>query len=131
MKQITVQLQLEALGLFLVCLALYARLSADWQTFAALFFFPDFAILLYLVNPRVGGSAYNVSHFYGFPAALFLTDFYFGTTQYSSIALIWTAHLSFDRMLGWGLKLEDSFFNTHLGRRTILGWGISVRERPA
>ncbi|MEL7363395.1 MAG: DUF4260 family protein, partial [Bacteroidota bacterium] len=32
------------------------------------------------------------------------------------IALIWGAHIGFDRALGFGLKLPTGFRDTHLGR---------------
>jgi hypothetical protein len=33
-----------------------------------------------------------------------------------SIAIIWLAHIGFDRALGYGLKYSDGFGFTHLGR---------------
>lgn len=33
-----------------------------------------------------------------------------------SIAMIWLAHIGFDRALGYGLKYSDGFGFTHLGR---------------
>ena len=33
-----------------------------------------------------------------------------------SIAMIWLAHIGFDRALGHGLKYADGFGFTHLGR---------------
>jgi hypothetical protein len=35
------------------------------------------------------------------------------------VALIWGAHISFDRVVGWGLKHPDRFCNTDLGRRKL------------
>ncbi len=32
------------------------------------------------------------------------------------LALIWTAHIGFDRVLGYGLKYATAFGDTHLGR---------------
>lgn len=32
------------------------------------------------------------------------------------LALIWTAHIGFDRALGYGLKYATAFGETHLGR---------------
>ena len=122
MKRIKAQLRCEALAMFLVFLVLYGREGGSWGTFALLFFVPDLSILLYLVNAKVGGLAYNTAHFYGFPAALVLFGLVTGAAECIPFALIWAAHLSFDRMLGWGLKLESSFFATHLGERTIPGW---------
>ena len=31
------------------------------------------------------------------------------------LAAIWAAHIGFDRLLGYGLKLETGFEQTHLG----------------
>jgi hypothetical protein len=31
------------------------------------------------------------------------------------LAAIWVAHIGFDRLLGYGLKLETGFEQTHLG----------------
>jgi hypothetical protein len=33
-----------------------------------------------------------------------------------AVALIWAAHIQFDRMLGYGLKYASGFGDTHLGR---------------
>ncbi len=33
-----------------------------------------------------------------------------------SIAMIWLAHIGFDRALGYGLKYENGFGVTHMGR---------------
>jgi hypothetical protein len=33
-----------------------------------------------------------------------------------SVALIWLAHIGFDRALGYGLKYKAGFGFTHLGR---------------
>jgi hypothetical protein len=32
------------------------------------------------------------------------------------IAIIWAAHIGFDRALGYGLKYPTAFSDTHLGR---------------
>jgi hypothetical protein len=32
-----------------------------------------------------------------------------------SLALIWVAHIGFDRLLGYGLKYATAFGHTHLG----------------
>jgi hypothetical protein len=32
------------------------------------------------------------------------------------LALIWAAHVGFDRMLGYGLKYPTAFGDTHMGR---------------
>lgn len=34
----------------------------------------------------------------------------------AALALIWVAHIGFDRALGYGLKYASGFGDTHLGR---------------
>jgi hypothetical protein len=40
----------------------------------------------------------------------------FATSQ-PVLALIWVAHIGFDRLLGYGLKYASAFGHTHLGAR--------------
>lgn len=37
-------------------------------------------------------------------------------TYVLAVALIWLAHIGFDRALGYGLKYDTGFSFTHLGR---------------
>ena len=109
-------LRMEALALLLAALLLYARLSGDWLLFAELFLLPDISIVLYLFGPRMGALAYNAAH--STLGALLVAAF--GATMNQPVAfaaaLIWLAHIGFDRMLGYGLKYASSFSETHLGR---------------
>jgi hypothetical protein len=45
-----------------------------------------------------------------------LTDAAWLLNEQVSIALIWFAHIGFDRALGYGLKYPSAFQNTHMGR---------------
>jgi len=38
-----------------------------------------------------------------------------GGEMWWSLALIWSAHIGFDRLLGYGLKYPSAFGPTHLG----------------
>lgn len=73
-------------------------------------------MLGYLGNPRFGALAYNIGHTYLAPATLAAVGWAAGPPLLLSLALIWTAHISLDRMLGFGLKYPTSFGDTHLGR---------------
>ena len=103
------QLRLEGLAIAAVSAVLYARLGLGWGMFAALFLVPDVSFLGYLFGPRIGAAAYNVMHGLIGPALLALVP---GALPY---ALIWLAHIGFDRALGYGLKYPDAFAHTHLG----------------
>ena len=107
-------LRLEGLIVLLFAMLLYARGDHSWVYFAALFFVPDVSFAGYLAGPRVGAIVYNMAHSYVGPlvlAAAFMAD---GRTP--ELALIWAAHVGFDRALGFGLKYPTAFGDTHLGR---------------
>jgi hypothetical protein len=107
---------LRAEGLFelLVALALYAHISGSWMTFAIFFLAPDVALLAYAVNARLGAAAYNVTHSYVGPAFTALAGLTFAPAALA-FAVIWAAHIGFDRALGYGLKSREGFGQTHLG----------------
>jgi hypothetical protein len=96
-------------------LVAYAQLGRSWPLFLLLFLTPDLSIVGYLAGPRLGAALYNAAHSYvGASAALLV-----GMLRWEPLlaaALIWTAHIGFDRMLGYGLKYPSRFQDTHLGR---------------
>ena len=74
-------------------------------------------MLGYLLGPRLGAVLYNLGHWYPLPLTLLLIiPDEIGYSVYSMIALIWLAHIGFDRLLGFGLKYPTSFKDTHLQR---------------
>jgi Domain of unknown function (DUF4260) len=109
-------LKLEGLAALVVALWFYAQHPGGWTRFALLFFAPDLAFLAYLAGPRAGAAAYNLVHSYSLPLGLLLL----GTTMADDVlirlALIWVAHLSCDRLLGFGLQYPTGVSETHLGR---------------
>jgi Domain of unknown function (DUF4260) len=109
-------LRLEGLTLFVGMVVLYAAWDGSWWIFAILFFVPDLSFLGYLSGPRIGAIIYNAAHSYMAPVALLTLGFGFATPLTLSIAMIWLAHIGFDRALGYGLKYASGFTFTHLGR---------------
>ncbi len=57
---------------------------------------------------------YNTAHSYVLPLALLCI----GSVRPSLLpfALVWIAHIGFDRSFGYGLKYRTAFQDTHLGR---------------
>ena len=106
--------RLEGLAALALGVAAYAWLGQSWWVFALLFLAPDLAMLGYLRSPRLGALTYNLGHTYAAPALLALAGLALGPLAYG-LAAIWTAHIGFDRLLGYGLKLETGFEQTHLG----------------
>ena len=109
-------LRLEGLTLFAVMILLYTLGTGPWWLFVVLFLAPDLSFAAYLAGPKVGAIAYNAAHSYLAPTALMATGFGMNWPLALSIAMIWLAHIGFDRALGYGLKYFAGFSFTHLGR---------------
>jgi hypothetical protein len=109
-------LRLEGLLLLGGAAALFWRSGGDWRLFAALFFVPDISFAGYLAGPRAGAAAYNAMHSTAGPLLLAAAGLALGQPLALAVALIWLAHVGFDRALGYGLKHVSGFGFTHLGR---------------
>jgi uncharacterized protein DUF4260 len=107
-------LHLEGTCIFLLASFLYRAGHFSWGLFALLFLAPDLFMLGYLINPKWGAACYNLVHTYVGPVVLLLIAFALPAPQLTPLGLIWVAHLSFDRMLGFGLKYPTFFKDTHL-----------------
>ncbi|MEX2582947.1 MAG: DUF4260 domain-containing protein [Gemmatimonadota bacterium] len=110
-----VWLRLEGLVVLVVSVAAYAAMDGGWLLFAVLLLAPDASMLGYLRDPWLGAVSYNVGHTYLAPAALAAAGWVTGSSFPLQLALIWTAHIGLDRMLGFGLKRATGFGDTHLG----------------
>jgi hypothetical protein len=109
-------LRLEGLTLFIGMVMLYWAWDGSWLVFALLFFVPDLSFLAYLADAKFGALVYNAAHSYMAPVALLTLGFGLASPLTLSIAMIWLAHIGFDRALGYGLKYSAGFGFTHLGR---------------
>lgn len=110
-------LRLEGLGLLVLAVLLYANTNLSWLAFAVFFLAPDVSFLGYLAGPRVGAIAYNIAHDTFIPIMLVVGGYFLAANHIVlATALIWLAHIGFDRALGYGLKYEAGFGFTHLGR---------------
>ncbi len=83
---------------------LYGTHGGSWGLFLLLLLAPDLGALGYLVSARAGALGYNATHVYAGPLVLALAGAATGQTWAVLGALIWTAHIGMDRMLGYGLK---------------------------
>jgi hypothetical protein len=109
-------LHLEGLAVLAVGCLLYRHIGASWGMFALLFFVPDLSMLGYLGGLRVGAVCYNLFHTYAVPLAVASTGYLAGCHAALCMGVIWAAHIGFDRMLGYGLKYETGFKDTHVGK---------------
>lgn len=107
-------LRLEGLAILGLTAFLYAQAGYSWWLFAGLFLVPDLSFAAYLGGRHPGALAYNLTHSEVGPVVLGVA----GLTVMPGllpVALIWGAHVGWDRMLGYGLKYASSFDHTHLG----------------
>jgi Domain of unknown function (DUF4260) len=109
-------LRLEGLTLFAGMTLLYALWGGPWWLYALLFLAPDLSFLGYLGGAKIGAIVYNSAHSYLAPLAMMTAGFGFASPLLLSVAMIWLAHIGFDRALGYGLKYPAGFGFTHLGR---------------
>ncbi len=121
-----VLLRLEGLVVVVTACTIYAYLSFSWIAFALFILAPDLSMLGFLVSKKVGTITYNVFHTYSIPLLIFLMLFCLGQSNDESdaspgwspflveLAIIWLAHIGFDRMLGYGIKYGTAFKDTHL-----------------
>ncbi len=80
----------------------------------------------YLANSRFGawtlrhaqGGAYNLIHHKGLSVAVYILGSLLSVPwlMFAPLCAILLGHSSLDRVWGYGLKHEDAFQNTHLGR---------------
>jgi hypothetical protein len=109
-------LRLEGLTLLAGMTLLYAVWGGSWWIYVLLFLVPDLSFAAYLAGPKLGAIGYNAAHSYMAPMILMVLGFGFASPLTLSIAMIWLAHIGFDRALGYGLKYSAGFGFTHLGR---------------
>jgi len=109
-------LRFEGLAVLVAAVFFYREQRLSWLLFAVLFLVPDLSLLGYLAGSRAGAVAYNVAHSYLLPLLLLIASLFAGHRVLTLYALIWMAHIGFDRMVGYGLKYPWGFGDTHLGR---------------
>ncbi|MGO9983888.1 MAG: DUF4260 domain-containing protein [Rhodomicrobium sp.] len=110
---IRIVLRLEGLAVLAAACAAYSQTGSGWALFAALFLVPDLSLLGYLAGRNPGAIAYNALHSFILPLALLTAGLHYPDVR--PYALIWIAHIGFDRAIGYGLKYGSGFGHTHLG----------------
>ena len=102
---------------FMLALAVYLNsylTYAPWL-YWVLFLAPDIGMLGYLVNSKTGAFLYNLFHHKAIAIALYLAGMWLTNEPLQFMGLLLFGHSSFDRLLGYGLKYNESFHHTHLG----------------
>lgn len=107
-------LKLEEVGLFALGAVLFSQLPYAWWVFPAFLLAPDLGMLGYLAGPSAGSVTYNLTHHRGL-AGGFVAIGLLAFPLVALVGVIMFAHVSLDRVFGYGLKYPDSFHHTHLG----------------
>ena len=108
-------LKLEEAAIFLLSLYLFSTLDFTWWWFPTLLLVPDIGMVGYLFNPKFGAFIYNLFHHRMVASVVLFYGLASGNDYVVLAGIILFAHISFDRMMGYGLKFSDSFNHTHLG----------------
>lgn len=109
-------MKLEEFGMFCLGIFLFSQLNLAWYWFFILLLLPDIGMIGFLINPKIGSYTYNLLHHKAVAIAVLLLGIYFDKNILLLAGIIMFSHSSLDRILGYGLKYQDEFTNTHLGR---------------
>ncbi|UBM57577.1 DUF4260 domain-containing protein [Marinilongibacter aquaticus] len=108
-------IRLEEWVQFAFGICLFSLLPYAWWWFLVLILLPDIGMLGYLAGTKVGAWAYNLFHHKGLALLVLVMGYIAKQDAMALVGIILFAHSSMDRALGYGLKYEDDFKNTHLG----------------
>jgi hypothetical protein len=109
-------LRLEALVIAVASIAAYREMDGSWGMYFVLWLVPDLFMLGYFISAKAGSIAYNFSHNQVLPAVMCTIGFLQADPLLTQLGLLWVSHVAIDRALGYGLKYETGFRETHLGR---------------
>lgn len=118
-------LKLEELAMFGFSIFLFNQTEYAWWMYLALILVPDVGMIGYAFNTKIGAITYNLFHHKGIALSILILGYYYSMEWAVLTGIILFGHAAFDRMLGYGLKYEDSFKHTHLG------WLNAEKATPA
>ncbi|MFC0185301.1 protein of unknown function [Pseudarcicella hirudinis] len=108
-------LQLEETAQFALGIFIFSQLNFSWWYFPVFLLVPDLSMSGYLLNPKLGAWAYNFFHHKGLGILIGILGYLLKNEALILAGVILFSHSAFDRIMGYGLKFEDSFTHTHLG----------------
>tara|TARA_R110000868_G_scaffold396971_2_gene669448 strand:- start:27185 stop:27556 length:372 start_codon:yes stop_codon:yes gene_type:complete len=108
-------LKLEELATFGFSIFLFNQTEYAWWMYVALILVPDIGMIGYIINTKIGALTYNLFHHKGIALCILILGYYYSMEWLVLTGIILFGHSALDRMLGYGLKYEDSFKHTHLG----------------
>ena len=105
-------IKLENAFIFIIIIAVYFKLEFSIRLFLLLLLVPDIFMLGYVLDKKLGSYIYNIGHSYVIPILLTLLYLLLRKNIFLQISLIWLAHISMDRSIGYGLKYPNDFNKT-------------------
>jgi hypothetical protein len=109
-------LRLEGLAAFGAGLALFGASDGNWLFIIPLLLLPDVSVAGFVAGSRVGTFTYNLVHNWAPGLVILALAALLASPGLELVAAILIAHVGMDRAAGYGLKLPNSFKDTHLGR---------------
>jgi hypothetical protein len=109
-------LRVEGATLVAGSLIAYSTTDQAWWLVPLTLLIPDLTMIGYLGGTRLGSHLYNVGHTTPVPALIVAIGWWQDRSLVVALGLVWLAHIGLDRLIGYGLKYDDHFQHTHLGR---------------
>jgi len=97
-------IKLEELTLVVLSFYLFLALDYPWWLFPLLFFVPDFSMIVYLINSKLGTVTYNFIHHKALAILLYLFGGFSQLPVLQLAGLVMFGHSSLDRALGFELQ---------------------------
>lgn len=108
-------IKFEELAQFALGIFLFSQLDYAWWMFLALILLPDFSMIGYAFDPKIGAWVYNFFHHKALGILLLIVGFLVPSPVIELTGVILFAHAAMDRFFGYGLKHTAGFKFTHLG----------------
>ena len=108
-------LKVEEAAMFALSVYALLFLHVHWWVYLLLLIGPDISCSGYLAGDTIGAVTYNLFHHKGIAVAIFLLGLVLKNEIMQVAGIVLFGHSSMDRMLGYGLKLDEGFKYTHLG----------------
>jgi hypothetical protein len=109
-------LRAEHIAIGAAGVVLYAAAGGSWLLLVPLLLAIDLSMVGYLGGPRLGAITYNAAHNLVIALLLLGIGWWAAIGWLQMIGAAWLAHVGLDRALGYGLKLQTDFRDTHFGR---------------
>jgi hypothetical protein len=109
-------IKLEELAMFGFSIFLFSLMDFAWWWYLVLILAPDIGMIGYAFGTKVGSFTYNLTHHKAVALAVLSAGWVMENEWTLLIGIILFGHSSLDRILGYGLKYDDDFKHTHLGR---------------